>query len=251
LRAGALPGRKSDDEAELFFRHKDDYTVPVFLRISPIRNSRGRIVGAAEVFRDNGSRLVARQMIEDLEHQVLIDPLTKLGNRHCAEITLHARLDESKRYDWPFGILFIDLDHFKEVNDLYGHEEGDRVLKMVADTLRQSVRSVDRVCRWGGEEFIAIITNMHHERMLRDIAEKCRRRVQKKCLGRNGAGKPVTVSIGATLVRPEDTLTTLVTRGDDLMYQSKSAGRNKVSLRLNPTTPNGIANRSDILDFSI
>ncbi|MDX1763771.1 MAG: GGDEF domain-containing protein, partial [bacterium] len=215
-------------EKELYFRHREGYSVPVFLRITPIKNRQGRILGATEVFRDNGSSLVARQMIEDLETMTLIDPLTKLGNRRCAEKTLYARLDEKNRYDWPFGILFIDVDHFKEFNDRYGHKSGDRVLQMVADTLRESVRSFDTVSRWGGEEFLAVITNVKDDKKLALIAEKCRRRVEEKGITIGDAKKGVTISVGGTLATPEDTLETLISRGDRLMYRSKEAGRNRV-----------------------
>ena len=217
-------------EKELYFRHKEGYSVPVLLRITPIRNREGRILGATEVFRDNGSHLVARQMIEDLETMTLVDPLTKLGNRRCAETTLYARLDEKNRYDWPFAILFMDVDHFKDFNDRYGHKSGDRVLQMVAETLRQSVRSFDTVCRWGGEEFLAVVTNIEDEQKLSRIAEKCRRRVEEKGIMIDDSWKGVTISVGGTLATPKDTLETLVSRGDQLMYRSKKAGRNRISV---------------------
>ena len=100
------------------------------------------------------------ERIAQFEKMAYLDTLTGVANRRFTEMTLHSRLDERQRYGWSFGVLFIDVDHFKNVNDQYGHEVGDQVLAMVAKTLSNSVRSFDFVGRWGGEEFLAILANV-------------------------------------------------------------------------------------------
>jgi diguanylate cyclase (GGDEF)-like protein len=151
----------------------------------------------------------------------LLCPLTSLGNRRWAELSLRARLDEMDRHGWPFGLLFVDVDQFKQINDEYGHLNGDEVLKMVARTLSRSVRSFDFVGRWGGEEFIGIIRNAT-EKTLRSVANRCRTLIEDSVLAVDENQIRVTVSIGATLARQEDTMETLLQRADQLMYQSKA-----------------------------
>ena len=107
-------------EEELFLHHKRGHRVPVSIRVAPIPGPGGLVVGAVEVFSDNTSTVQTRQVIQELQKIALLDPLTQVGNRRYAELNLRARLAELERYGWPFGILFIDLDHFKEVNDRHG-----------------------------------------------------------------------------------------------------------------------------------
>ena len=99
-------------------------------------------------------------MIEDLQRKVFLDPLTEIANRRYVDTGLPVRFDEMTRYGWQFGVIMMDIDHFKDVNDRYGHDIGDEALKMIARTLLNSSRSSDIVGRWGGEEFIAIISNV-------------------------------------------------------------------------------------------
>jgi diguanylate cyclase (GGDEF)-like protein len=132
------------------------------------------------------------------------------------------------RYGWPFGLLFVDVDEFKRINDEHGHLTGDEVLRMVAQTLSRSVRSFDFVGRWGGEEFIAIIRNAT-EKTLRSVANRCRTLIENSSLIDHEREIRVTISIGATLARHEDSMETLFQRADQLMYQSKAAGRNRIS----------------------
>jgi diguanylate cyclase (GGDEF)-like protein len=127
--------------------------------------------------------------------------------------------------------MFIDIDHFKEVNDRYGHDVGDQVLKMVATTVANSLRPFDVVARWGGEEFIALLVNVG-EQELQSIAERARRLAELSGFKKGEDVIRVTVSIGATRSRPDDTMEDVVARADRLMYQSKGRGRNCVSADL-------------------
>jgi len=221
-------GDGSPREAEIYLHHKEGHRVPVSVHIVPIRDVDGRIVGAVETFRDNSARVAALQRIEELEKMAYIDPLTGLANRRYTEINLRARLDELVRYGWPLGVILMDIDEFKAVNDVYGHDIGDRVLKMVAQTLLKSSRAFDVVGRWGGEEFISLAPNLKRDE-LHSLGNRFRILVEQSSLQVGSEVVRVTISVGATLARSDDTVDSLLSRADRLMYQSKTAGRNHVS----------------------
>jgi diguanylate cyclase (GGDEF)-like protein len=126
-------------------------------------------------------------------------------------------------------LLFVDLDNFKKVNDAHGHDTGDRVLRMVAQTLGGNLRSVDAVGRWGGDEFIAVIANTTEDHLLL-TAERSRKLVAVSVLDAGSSQVGVTVSIGATMAREDDTPQSLVKRADSLMYRAKAGGANRVEL---------------------
>jgi diguanylate cyclase (GGDEF)-like protein/PAS domain S-box-containing protein len=216
-------------EDELYLHHKQGHRVPVSIRVAPILSPDGFVVGAVEVFSDNTIRVESRQAIEELRRIALLDPLTEVGNRRYAEMNLKFRLAEQERYGWPFGILFSDIDHFKEINDRYGHDIGDDILKMTARTLSNSLRSFDVVGRWGGEEFVAVIINVDAEQLYA-VAEKLLVMVEQSSITRGLDTIKVTISIGATLAREEDSAESLISRADRLMYNSKSSGRNRITV---------------------
>jgi diguanylate cyclase (GGDEF)-like protein/PAS domain S-box-containing protein len=227
-----LESMKADKtiEKEVFLHHKDGHRVPVLARMSTIKNSEGKVIGGVEIFSDNSPKITLMQRLDELQNLALLDAVTETGNRRYAEISLQAKLDEMQRYDWTFGILFIDIDHFKRVNDVYGHNAGDRVLKTLAKTLKNGVRSFDIICRWGGEEFIAIISSTNAEH-LHSLAERLRLLVALSTIPADEGPLRVTVSIGGTLARRGDTIENIVQRADILMYESKTKGRNAVTAR--------------------
>jgi diguanylate cyclase (GGDEF)-like protein/PAS domain S-box-containing protein len=216
-------------EAEVYLHHKDGHRVPVYVRISPMTDEDGRVVGGVEVFSENTSRMAALERVEELEQMALIDPLTGIGNRRYAQMNISARLDELRRYGWPCGLLFMDLDHFKQVNDTHGHVAGDEVLKMVARTLTRSMRPFDFLGRWGGEEFVAVIANIEPGEFA-GVAERARMLVEQSAVPVGSKELVVTISVGAAIAGAEDTVEALVERADRLMYRSKTAGRNRVTL---------------------
>jgi diguanylate cyclase (GGDEF)-like protein len=171
----------------------------------------------------------ALHRVQDLERMAYVDQLTGLANRALTDITLRARLDELSRYGWPFGVLFIDIDQFKQVNDRLGHEVGDAVLRAAANTLRGAARSFDLVGRWGGEEFVAILANTD-ARTLQAIADRFRALVEASVVSAGGAEHVFTVSVGGTQATADDSVETLISRADALMYASKQSGRNCVTI---------------------
>ncbi|WP_211236389.1 sensor domain-containing diguanylate cyclase [Desulfovibrio inopinatus] len=216
-------------KTEVYLHHKDGHQIPVSVRSSPIYDDTGKILGAVEIFSDNTSKLAALTRVDKLITENLTDPLTKVGNRRFTDITLHSRFDEVLRYGWDFGILFIDIDHFKMINDTYGHTVGDDVLCMVAKTLQNCIRSFDFIGRYGGEEFIILLPNVNLD-TLNLIARRCRNLVQSSSIERDNTRIRVSISIGGTLSRENDTPQTIINRADSLMYKSKRSGRNCITL---------------------
>ncbi len=227
--------QKKPVEKEVFLHHKKGHRVPVLVRVSPILDEKGHVVGAVEAFSDNSSKMEALERLEELQKIAFVDPLTSVGTRRFGEDMLRSRLDESRRYGWTFGILCVDLDLFKEINDRYGHDAGDEALALVARTLVANVRSFDFVARWGGDEFLVIVTNLSPEH-LHALAEKLRSLVAASTLP-SAAGLQLTVSIGATFSRSSDSFKSLLKRADQLLYQGKAAGRNRVSTDLVTAEP--------------
>lgn len=216
-------------ECRVYLHHRDGYRQPVRVRTTPVRDASGTIVGAVEVFHDDSELVAVRQHIEELERLAILDPLTGVGNRRYAEMQVSARLRDLRLHGWGFGLLFVDVDRFKLVNDGYGHDVGDEVLRTVARTLAYGGGSSGAVARWGGEELLVMIA-VGSEEELWSAAERLRMLVEQSAVSHQGHQIGVTVSIGATLARPSDTLHALVERADRLMYQSKAAGRNRVTV---------------------
>lgn len=167
--------------------------------------------------------------LEALAHT---DPLTLLLNRRALTVRTITELDRVRRYNSPLTMLMVDLDHFKQINDTYGHLVGDDVLRGISTILQNSVRTVDMVARFGGEEFVIVMPETDERGAVR-FAERIRKRVEDyKFIASDGARIPVTVSIGVAIFPAPyvDTIDDLFARADAAMYQAKASGRNRVCL---------------------
>lgn len=224
----AMAQRRGVD-ADVFLRHSGGHRVPVRVRCQPVRERDGRVVGAVEIFNEDGVYREALSRIEDLEQLSSTDALTGLLNRRAAETSLRSRQRDVQDAGWPLGLLFIDIDHFKQFNDTHGHAAGDAVLKVVARSIAGVLRESDVASRWGGEEFL-ILSAASEPAELFALAERIRAIVGASDATVDGARLSVTVSIGATLAEPADTVATLVERADRAMYTSKAEGRDRTSL---------------------
>lgn len=213
---------------EVYLHHKDGHRAPALIRAFPIHDEEGNTIGAAEVFYDNSPKVVLPQRTRELAQMSLLDPLTEVGNKSYLEMHLNTRIEEMKRYQIPFGILFIDIDNFKGVNDEYGTLVGDKILMMVAQTISNNIRFFDIVGRWGGEEFIVSVLNVD-EAKLNLVANKLRLLIGQSTIIIRDRLHGVTVSIGATKARSRDTVESLTQRANKLMLQSKRLGKNLVS----------------------
>jgi len=160
---------------DIYLRHKQGHRVPVSVRALPMRNSAGKIVGAVEVFSDSApkDKDKVEKRVNELEHLAFRDSLTGVPNRRYLELKVEQGLQEHQRLGRLYNLLMFDLDNFKQVNDAHGHDVGDAVLKAVAGTLVQGLRTVDIVGRWGGEEFLVLMPDLDAIG-LGDLAERCR-----------------------------------------------------------------------------
>ena len=217
-------------EAEVFLHHADGHRVPVIVRAAPLRDEQGQIIGAVESFSNNDAVITTRRELREMRHRAFTDPLTGIGNRQYLEGRLRAVIAEYDHRNTGAGLLFIDVDHFKQVNDTHGHDVGDKVLCMVANSLKLNLRDTDTFGRWGGEEFIAILYDVPDTTGLKNVASKLHSLVGCSHLDLDNESLTVTISIGATLLRPDDTPESFVHRADQLMYRSKQAGRNLVTV---------------------
>lgn len=218
----------SRHEKEVFLHHKDGHRVAVNVRTLPLKDRQGHIAGAAEIFTSVNAVGDMMARIRELERLARLDPLSNLPNRQHIESELSVRLGEFRRYGQHFGVIFLDIDHFKKFNDTYGHDIGDRVIQTVAATLRAASRPFDLFGRWGGEEFVGVIFNVQAGDMVA-IAHRYRKLIEKSSVALDKTTLHITVSIGATLVRPDDTPESIIKRADLLMYDCKKRGRNCVA----------------------
>jgi diguanylate cyclase (GGDEF)-like protein/PAS domain S-box-containing protein len=216
-------------EAHVYLHHKDGHRKPVAIRAAPIRDASGAIIGAAETFHDDTPLSDVRRRATELERDSMLDALTGVGNRRLGKAALSGWIEQLNGYGRGFGVLFADIDHFKKVNDTYGHDVGDEALRAVARTLEETSRMSDTVVRWGGDEFLVLAADTR-PRTLELIAERVRALVSRAELFTRDGTVSVTVSIGATLAVTGDTAKRIVRRADALLYASKAAGRNRVTL---------------------
>jgi len=214
--------------SDLFLQHKLGHRVPVSIKTIPLYKDK-KIVGAAEFMLHTSLNINSEDEEGKFKSLAMKDHLTGLPNRRHTEKFLELKMNEYKSFNQPFGIAFIDVDHFKSVNDNYGHEIGDDVLKMVARTYVNSTRTNDLIGRWGGEEFLAVFTDCKEE-VLAALVNKIRMLVENSKLKINDTELNVTISIGATMVKPDDTILSIIKRADALMYKSKENGRNRCTI---------------------
>lgn len=160
----------------------------------------------------------------DLERQALMDPLTGLLNRTTLSCALQRALHQFDRTGIPMSLLCLDVDHFKSINDTYGHAVGDHVLTGLSDVLRERIRATDLVYRLGGEEFLVLLHNCD-ERGARILAEDIRLRIRVEC---SLAERVVTTSVGTSTLKADDSRHCWLKRGDQCLYEAKRRGRNRV-----------------------
>lgn len=195
-----------------------------------------------EVFNDMVARLrqgreqlavineTLRKKNKELHELSITDSLTGLYNRKHLMETLENEVARSKRHKHDFSVLVIDIDHFKEYNDTYGHLAGDEVLSRLATVFKESVRSCDYVARYGGEEFILVLPEIGPEDGVK-AAERIRKKVAKESFAGDGETIQVTVSVGvASYPKDGDDSQSIIRHADTALYKSKESGRNRVVL---------------------
>jgi len=169
-----------------------------------------------------------KQLENKFERLATIDELTQVFNRTKFQEVIKIELERSKRYNHPLSMLMFDIDHFKAINDTYGHSVGDYVLQTLAQIAKENLREIDYLVRWGGEEFIIIAPETDLGRA-KALAERIRTAIENYRFDQ--AGK-ITISFGVTEFKESDTEDTFIRRADDAMYKAKEKGRNRVEVNV-------------------
>jgi len=209
---GTLINRRKN--GELYYENKT---------ITPLKDEKENVVGFVTTGKDVTEEIKIHREIERI---ATIDQLTGVYNRHKFEKLFLLEAERARRFSHPLSLILIDIDHFKAVNDTFGHDVGDKVLKHVAEIVSENIRKIDILARWGGEEFLVLSpnTDLHNIQIL---AEKLRLAVER-------TGFPevrqMTISIGVSTCETNDTLPTLFKRADQGLYHAKEHGRNRVGI---------------------
>ncbi|MGA1983011.1 MAG: sensor domain-containing diguanylate cyclase [Acidobacteriaceae bacterium] len=218
-------------EAEVFLHHKDGHRVPVAVRVSPVTDNSGKLIGAVEVFSNITGQKELERRAKELEALAYRDLLTGLSSRRHIELKLRQALEEVREFGRKAGVLLLDIDGFKRVNDRHGHPAGDVVLKTVGERLTQVLRPGDSAGRWGGEEFLLVALDVNTPE-LEEIAEKCRGAIASCRIPVEGDRVNVTASVGASLLKQGDSAEAVVKRADELLYVAKCQGGDAVRVRV-------------------
>jgi diguanylate cyclase len=166
-----------------------------------------------------------RDVLEKQRHRALHDPLTELPNREYYHERGAYEYQRWQRYGRPLTLAVLDIDHFKKINDTHGHQAGDRVLKVIGRSIAKRLREVDFFCRYGGEEFLALMPETNLEDAL-PVLEKIRSSIAGAAFNYKEEPLSITLSIGLTQFKADDDLDSAFARADAALYQAKSGGRN-------------------------
>lgn len=255
---GLLPtpflGTYKHSNCEVFFPKVD--RKPVSVAIMPL-SRRGKYLGSLNLGSYTPNRFINDMATDFIEHMIsvvsiclennlnfetmrrtsLIDTLTGVNNRRFLEQRIGEEVDRSQRSDEPLSCLFLDIDHFKLVNDSYGHQAGDYVLSTVAGVVKKQLRSNDVLARYGGEEFVALLSNID-DTMGYDITERIRKSIDELDMAYSDKKIKVTISIGLSTYQPSKSSTissvdiskNLIHSADSALYVAKNDGRNRVAV---------------------
>ena len=211
--------------ANVFLHHKDGQRVPVTVHGQAMFDPDGQVLGSVEIFfnRDVNPYASALQNRKDDS----LDAVTGLATRRFGELHLQTMTQAVSAQTTSLGLLYVDADQFKEVNDTFGHKTGDQALRMISRSLVSALRRGDVPVRWGGDEFLVLLPGTDQDG-LAAVAERVRMLVENSWIQKGDRQLRVTVSIGATMAVPGESADDLVDRADRLMYASKG-GRNRAT----------------------
>ena len=176
-----------------------------------------------------GFCLQTAQDLKTMEQHATVDSLTQIYNRRHFDSYIDLELERFERYGHPMALLMFDIDHFKHINDTYGHQTGDIILREVAEITTKTIRKSDYCARYGGEEFVVILSHVKREKAMQ-LAERLRANIEKQAFGGSGNNIHVTISIGLTCLEEQNSINKidLIRYADSALYTAKKRGRNCV-----------------------
>ena len=210
---------------QVFVRHKDGYRIPVIVTVCPVERD-GKIIGAVEMFSKNSETVFEDDLIDRLTTATMHDEMTQLPNRKYLDSFLQYKINEFSRFGRQFAILFADVDDFSFINNTYGHEAGDMILKNISRIFLENRRPSDLIGRWGGEEFLGIFP-IDEKTDIFALGERFRKLIGSSVCQQYPEIR-IHISAGITRMQKNDTARTAVRRADSLMYEAKRLGKNKV-----------------------
>ncbi|GAB6049769.1 hypothetical protein JCM16106_06130 [Hydrogenophilus islandicus] len=226
----AQDGRARRVDDAFWSRHGE--AIPVELSVTPIRNDHGRITALAVAFHDLRER---QRLLAEIAHTAHYDALTGLLNRHGWERALPREQARLQRNGTTAAVALIDLDHFKQINDRYGHDVGDQVLSALGALLTQNLRPTDLIARWGGEEILVLFPETDLDSALA-VLERLRNQWQRQRWETpEGPLEGVTFSAGVALWNGETPFADVLRAADQALYHAKRSGRNRIETALLPT----------------
>jgi len=226
--------KESDTEVIILTGHSDEATAIDCLRLGaydyfckPLEDIDVLLTAVERVLEKRDLELKNRSLVQQLEEMSIKDSLTGLYNYRYLQKCLDEEIDRSRRYGHKFFILMIDADHFKDVNDTYGHLFGDHVLKKIGELISQELRSTDRLFRYGGEEFLIIMNEISKDQVPNAIGRQLAA-IRNHAFTFDGQKTKLTVSMGGAFF-PEDadSKVSLIQTADQALYRAKEAGRDR------------------------
>ena len=191
----------------------------------PIEDNNGQISGSILVINDLSTNIAIEQVLRQLEHMAMHDPVTDMPNRRYVEMNIHGKLAEVQRYGWLFGVLFVMIDDFSKLVENYGNDAGKNILKVVAYAMRNVLRPFDILGRWRDEYFVVVVANVAEEQ-LNIVANRMKNLIASSNISIGANTMNVTTSIGGTIAREDDRLDSMLRRASDQMLQAKNKGGN-------------------------
>lgn len=170
-----------------------------------------------------------REMSDEFENQAMHDPLSGLLNRRGMKEELLDEFDRSNRYQNDLTLIMCDIDHFKKVNDQYGHDKGDEIIQVLAKLFKSGLRKHDSVARWGGEEYLLLLPEINGEQGMQ-LAEKLRKKIENTIFQDKDNNFNVTVSFGLYQPKPKESIDHAINKADKNLYKAKEQGRNRCIL---------------------